>query len=472
MLAGEDFAGGMIKAALVVLLPVSALAGNLTTFWTTDGGYKMAREYTLPEGSCSTCAITRTWDGTTATTFAAKNETISLVFYLGAGGSAATSVNVAMSSFTGPGGAGIVAVSTTGPNVWNTTSRPYEVFIASYLPMIGITRLSWDSTEYEARDFPPRFRRPYTVNGNNQGVASSTWSARPDHDKFYPDVLIPNELFASSSFTVAANQSQAVWVDVYVSSTQTAGDYTATFTVREGVTVSTQIPVSLHVYNFILPGTSTIKSIVNTSGYNINWRHQNNKFDRLSAAERTTRMRYAQMFKRHKFSAMIGDDLTNDCSQTGKRFPCPGYVDQLSGLAYTAANGYGNASNVGIGDEIYSIGTYGGWDWSQTDSAAFCVAVSSWGYYFANNFPLVRSFVYLTDEPADLTNTNKWSTWMSTIPACQVAGYTVQSMVTANWTNVNTSATYLQLPMSTGWIGVSSTTWESVASSYTSRSNG
>lgn len=450
---------------------MSLFAGNLTTFWAGDGGYKLPREDVLPEGSCSTCTLTRTWDGTTATTFAAKNEVVSLCFYLGAGASTATSVNVLMSSFTGPSGNSIVAVSTTGVNTWNLVGRPYQVFIASYVPNIGITRLSWDASGggYEERDFPTRMRRPYTVNGNNQGVASGTWSDRPDHDKSYPDVLIPNELFASSSFTVNGSHSQMVWVDVYISTSLATGDYTGLFSVYEGVTVSTQIPVTIHVYNFTLPDAPSFPVVAYLTGYNINYRHQGIHWDRTSAANITTRKRYYQMLHAHKLAGMATEDQVNDCGYSNKWFPCPENITRLDGSLYTSANGYANAPGVNTGDQYYSIGPYANWSWSKTDSDAFCTAVSSWGAYFYNNFPTVKSYVQLADET--LTNVDKWSTWMSTIPSCQTSGYKVNSMVTSNWTSVNTSAPNVDMPFSTGWIGTSSATWQIVADSYTAVGN-
>jgi hypothetical protein len=455
-----------------LFLPAGLKAANLTQFWVGDGGYKLARQDLLPNGNCSTCTLTRNWDGTTAKAFGAKNETVGMVLYLGNGSSVdATSVSVAISNLQGPGTSVISYTPHLLSDVTNYTISPIEVFISSYLQIIGETTLSWDPSEYEARDLPQRFRRPCTVNANNDCIPNggTLWTDRADHDKFYPDALIPYAQVATSSFTVAKSSSQAIWFDIYIATSMQAGLYRGTITVNEGVVVSTAIPVNLLVYNFSLPDTPNFKYIVDVSGYDINYRHQGQHFPSTGDPYLTTRKHYYQFFHRHKFSATIGDSPVNYCNNGNADTPCPEYVSALDGSLYTTAQGYGNAPGVGVGDQIYSIGTYAQWQtaqWSTTDSANFCVNVSSWGFYFKNNFPNVRSFVYLSDEASDLTNTERWATWMSTISACQTSGYNVESWTTANLPVAHTSAPHVQMVASTGWINASSTVWQNNANIY------
>lgn len=453
----------MRKGLFLILVSSPLYAGNLTGYFMTDVGTKMARQSLTPSAGTTS----KFWDGTTGTYQAAGNETITPVLYLENGsGSDATNVSVVMSNLVGPSTISSIFVSSS--NVWDTSTRPIQEFYVRYLQILGFTKNSYDIPEYEERDVPPRFQNSYTVNGNNDGVpdAPNNWATRPDANAFYPEILVPYEEIQASSFTVAASSSQAIVWEIFVSTNLSAGSYTGTITIAEGGVTDFTIPVKLTVLGFSLPNTPTYKSIVYMDGYNINYRIEGSHFPAFGGVSQTSRDKFAMMFKRHGLST-IGDSQGNYCSSS-QHYPCPEYQNRLSGALYTAANGYGNARGVGIGDPIYAIGSYGSWQSlvSTSSSLSFCTYVSSWGAYFKNNFPSTRSFLYLADE--SLTGVPTWSEWMSTAPACQTSGYTVNSWVTSNWTDVNTNAPYVNMPATTGWIenGYSSTTWQTLATHY------
>jgi hypothetical protein len=462
-----------MKRAFIVagfLLTSSIAHGALSKFWVGDGAYKLPRQDFYPYVNCATCTITRTWDGTTAKLYGAKNETVGFVLYMGnATGADIPEVSVKISSFSGPNGAAIVAPEVSSMNV--TQMRPIEEFYVRYLQIKGMTQLSWDGSEYEQRDLPERFRRPCTTNVNNDCAPNggTLWTDRPDHDKFIPEILVPYEHVAISSFTVAKSSSQAVWFDVYVGTSLPAGNYTARIDVRESLTVSTSIPVALTVYNFTLPASPSLKAITYMSSYNLNYRHQGTHFPSVGGAAQTTRDHYAQFMKRHRFAAVIGDDLVNNCAQSGKDYPCPEYVSRLNGSLYTPTSGYINGPGIGVGDEVYSIGTYSSWPsatWSNTltgGANGFCVNVTSWSAFFNTNFPNTKVFLYLQDEPSDLTLVNKWSTWMST--ECVQTKH-LNSMFTGNIVSAQSSAPHLDMPVSTSFLGASSATWQTAEDAY------
>jgi hypothetical protein len=85
-----------------------------------------------------------------------------------------------------------------------------------------------------------------------------------------PDPLRPTTFGANESLPAGANQP--FWITVYVPPTATAGDYTATLTVRVGG-ASAAVPVQLHVYDFALPATL---------GFDGNW---NTSFQALGGSE-------------------------------------------------------------------------------------------------------------------------------------------------------------------------------------------
>ena len=55
---------------------------------------------------------------------------------------------------------------------------------------------------------------------------------------------------------------------------------------------------------------------------------------------------------------------------------------------------------------------------------------------------------------------------MTTAPACQVSGYRTNSVVTSNWTTVQSGAPNLNMPISTGWIGTDTGTWKAAEVHY------
>jgi len=455
--------------ALLILIVSSAApawAGNLDAFWVSDGSHKIARQDFFPGGASSN-TITTNWDGDTGKTFGGKNETVSLVLYMRAGESAATDVSVHLSSFTGPSGAGIVSDEVTLANVYNWQNRPAEMFYVRYLPVQGMSQLMMDPSEYEARHYPPRFRRPCT--GTAPCSPSGTWTDRQDHNKFYPEILVPYEAVRASSFTVAASSSQAIWMDVYIGKDKTPGVYTSEITVREGVTVSTRIPVELTVYNFTLPDKANFRAVGMMAGEQVNLRHQNEEYSE-SAAQVATRNRYRQYFKRHKIDSMIGDDAAS-----GVDAPNAEHRGRLNGSLFSAASGYYNAPGQDTPDSLYSIGTYGSWQgatgWSTTNATSFCDKIDTWASWFATNSPDTLVWLYLEDEPANLTNSNKWSTWVST--SCAHSGsFRVKSMVTDSHYKANSDAPYLEIPVSTSYMGTSSQTVHVTVSSYTTNQDG
>ena len=454
---------------LIVLLSAPCYSANLTYFWVGDGGHKLAAGKQYPLNNCSTCTIGSFWDGTTAKLSVAKNESRGIMVWMWNGsGSSATNVSVKMSSLSGPSGASI-ANSATLPYGDTNYSQPIQEYYTRYLPIKGESLLEWDTTITEECDLPPQFRRPYTIGGLGNCVpnAGTLWTDRPDHDQYYPDILVPYTLVAASSFTVVASSSQGVYFRVFASSTQTAGTYTGTITVMEGVSVSTTIPFQLTVYNFALPDKPTIPFIIDKSNQNITYRHYGNKFPDYNADPYYTTIKHYDQFIHMHRMIPIGDDNVSSDS------PYPIDQARLSGSLYQSATGYTTAGPaIGMGDPVYSIGTYGGWQssWnsgtSTTSASLFCTHVSNWETWFKNNSPTTLSFLYLTDEPSDLTYTNEWSTWMTTAPLCQVSGYRTNSFVTNNWTATQSGAPNLNMPATTEWIGASTTTWKAAEVNY------
>jgi hypothetical protein len=86
-----------------------------------------------------------------------------------------------------------------------------------------------------------------------------------------PDILIPavdpyrHEARNAFPFTIAANQTQSAWFDVFVPPNAPSGYYQGTVTVTNGGSTYTTLPVLLSVWNFTLPSTATLKSVYGTA---------------------------------------------------------------------------------------------------------------------------------------------------------------------------------------------------------------
>jgi hypothetical protein len=128
--------------------------------------------------------------------------------------------------------------------------RPIELFYVRYLQIKGLSFFGYG--KWDERSIPLRFRRPWKGNGVGQGF----WEDRPDHDKFYPDILVPMELVPT--FDIQAGQNQSVWADIYIPKTAQPGTYTGTVVIKESGVESRAVPVQLTVYNFELPDTPSV----------------------------------------------------------------------------------------------------------------------------------------------------------------------------------------------------------------------
>jgi len=421
----------------------------------SDGGIK------VPQDDIPPSTTSYFWDGTSNAYFTeSKNGTLGIELVIGNNTAVDIgSVSVSMSGFTGSGGS-ISSVAVSSSNVWDWTGRPIEQFLERCLKIEGISMLTYE--QYDQQHLPEKFRLPCTMTaGQCSANGGTVWADRPDHDKCIPEIMVPYE-FYGSSFTVYASSSQSIWFDVYIAKTLPAGQYTATITVKEnGSTVKT-ITVNLTVRNSTYPDVPNYKYLLNVGRDDITERMNGVRFPANSNLEPyyTTRKRFLQMAHRHGTTPFGIDNLVGDV-------PSPTDSARLSGDLYASATGYGMARGESTGDTVYSIGTYGSpWQsaWSTTNATVFCAHASAWATYFKNNHPDVRAFIYLADET--LTGVPVWSNWLSTVTACQVSGYKVNGMVTSNWTSVQTGAPYVNMPFSTGWIGVSSPTWQAAANNY------
>ena len=420
---------------------MAAASSAITGVWANDGGDKVTQdELRVTNHTENRTGLThnRTWDGTTIKVFGAHNEIVSFNLILEAGGSApAGSVSVSFDTLTGPGGVTIASSPATGNGVFDWTNRQIELFYARYLQIKGLSYFGYN--KWDERQIPVRFQRPHDDQGNGYG----TWYDRPDHDKYYPDPLVPLELV--KTFNIDAGKSQSIWADIYIPKSAPNGVYNGIVSVSEDGEVTRQIPVQLSVYNFTLPDQPSAKVMGILSSGAIMGRHVTaGTYYNWSSPEglraQAITDKYFQFFHRHKM-ALLGE---NECPVADH--PCDSSITRLDGSLYTASHGY-DGPGVGTPAGVFSIGTYGTWNWMGQDETAMWQHTNNWATWFQSNLPGTQTFLYLQDEPHSsdaLSNNETWARWMLENPG---PGKAIPSLVTTNPVTAQAAIPSLSIPM-------------------------
>jgi hypothetical protein len=106
---------------------------------------------------------------------------------------------------------------------------------------------------------------------------------------------------------------------------------------------------------------------------------------------------------------------------------------------------------MGVGNNVFSIGTFGQWqDWWGTPTAAgMWSRTNGWEHWFAANHEDTERFLYLIDESEDFAQTEKWAGWMKANPG---VGNRLKSFATADLLKAKGSMP--SLAISASWIAL------------------
>lgn len=443
---GSDTPPVVTRAAATPSPAPAPSAGPITAVWANDGGDKVAREE-LRSATGVRPTSNRVWDGHAVSLFAARNEIVSFNLILEAADRRAEDVTVALSALVGPGGRRIAAdQATSRDGVFDWTRRPIELFRVGYLPIRGLSALSYET--YDERHVPARFQRPMDADG----VATGGWADRPDHDAHYPDIAVPLEL--EHGFAIEAPGNQSVWIDVAVPRDTPAGRYAGTVSVEAAGAQRIRIPVVLDVADFALPEEPAVATMVATSYREIAARYTgeadpkpNSPEDRLA---RLILKRQHLLAHRHRISLV--DDNGGAAPWPHDR-PRPDWEDVLSGALFTPANGYAGPGES-LGSGVFAIGLYGGWRdlWKSPDQTGLLRHLDGWETWFRANAPGAKRFLYVADEAQDLSEIERIAGWMKAAPG---PARSVASFATADLLKARTDAPSLAIVAS--WIAVADT---------------
>ena len=356
---------------------------SITAVWANEGGDKVTQDELRATGHAS--AVTSSvWDGACIKTFGAKNEIVSFNVVLEAATSKAAKVGVSLGDLTGPGGTVIRSAPRTTDKLFDWTTTEVELFYVRYLQIQGLSQQAYGTmADWQEATFPKRAQCPGMTQATPDSKPTGSgcpWTQRPVANKFYPDIAVPLELVPT--FDIAASSNQSIWADVYIPKTAPSGVYGAVLTVTENGAVTHEVPVSLRVRNFTLPDAPSAKTMLFTSLGDLS--------PRYGSAAQTALVNERLMAHRHRIS-LIGDDSSQSGTQPGAD-----YVGVLDGSFFSAANGYAGPG-AGTGQDVYSIGTYGGLTEGSTQSQ-FDGVFTGWETWFEANSPSTERFVYLCDE--------------------------------------------------------------------------
>lgn len=397
---------GICIVILIVLIGFNATTPYAqdtvnTVVWANTGGDKVTQDEHRASNDPS-AVLNSVWDGEHINIFGAKNEVVVFNLIIESPDQATNGVSIVFDQLNGPDGATIGSIPAQGNGVFNWIDRNIELFYVRYLEIKGLSLLSYET--YDERHIPERLRRPH-----NQDEGTGTWEDRPDHNKFYPDIAVPLELVPT--FDIVAGQNQSIWVDLYIPKDAVTGIYQGELSVQiDGATAHT-VPVELNVRDFTLPDVPSAQTMLYMGYEDINQRYLGDPYPEDQAAVTALQGIHFMMAHRHRIS-MIGDELSNE---EGRDQPSAPWLPRLDGSLYTADNGY-EGPGVGVGNGVYSIGTYGSWGWQDEDEAAMWEHADNWVNWFDANAPNTDYFLYLIDESEDFPQTEQWANWITTNP--------------------------------------------------------
>jgi hypothetical protein len=421
--------------------------------WANEGGDKVWQSELRAESDPSS-VHNSVWDGTTISLFGARNEVVGFNLVIEAPTSDAVDVQVSLDSLTGPNGASITTrAASPDEYLFDYVGRDIELFYVRYLEIRGLSRLPYENY-YDERHVPERCRRPHD---GRFALPDTYWEDRPCHNQFFPEILVPLEFY--TPFTITAGTNQSIWGDIYIPKTVPTGFYTGTIDIVEDSVLVRQVSISLRVRNFTLPDLPSARTMLFYEQGNINEVYLGNGWLAPGTQAYTQSLqladRHFKMAHRHKMSLIGGYEEPADLEAT--------WMDRLDGDLFTPAQGY-DGPGVGVGNNVYSIGTYGGWPWRGGTRQDMWDNTDIWVNWFdAQDFGTpTEYFLYLIDESIDYAQTEQWAQWMDNNPG---PGQRLKSMATIGLPAAAANVPSLDVPATWSGFGITAL-WQAAADQY------
>ena len=341
---------------------------GVNRIWALDDGEKI--KYEDIDNQLASDPNNAVWKDSTINIFGGRNEIVAFQLIIQSETGGAENVNVIISDLKN--GTEIIPGSKSGSSdPYDNRDRYIELFTEHYLNIATRSAPLW--------------------------LFAQSAAPSPYYSGWVPDCLIP---FSAASgkggapFSIAANSSQGIWVDVLIPKDAMDGIYSGKVTVTVSDKTVREIPLLMKVYNFTLPDSTHLKNMFGMLPWDLAKRHG---VQTWSASYFTLEAKYYQMAHRHRFD--IVSEVPNLTFMTDY------YKRYLTGEMYTAASGYsGPGENIGNG--TFSIGYGGafpdeyGSSPANMNKADWWAGSDAWAAWFEENAPGVEYHKYLfPDEP-------------------------------------------------------------------------
>ena len=419
---------------------------HIAYVWANTGEDKVTHEELRASQDPAT-VLNSVWDGTGISLFGARNEVVAFNLILESPTNDAEQVEVRLASLTNEAGETINTRADNDP--FNFVGQNIELFYVRYLEIKGIsTDLFFAGYDYDEQHIPQRCRRPMDAEG--EGVGS--WTDRPCHNLLYPEIAVPLELH--TPFTIPAGMNQSIWSDIYIPKEISAGTFTGVVEIWESGSLAWEIPIALTVRDFTLPDLPAARTMLFVSAENIADRYL--RSDDPTSVETVGLVdTHFQLAHRHKISLIDESVPINEMNQA--------WTARLSGELFTAENGY-DGIGIGVGNNVYSVGTYGSWEWQEGTREDMWRETDAWVNYFdSQNFATPTDyFLYLIDESDEYEMIEQWAGWIDANPG---PGQAMPGLATLDLPLAAENIPSLDIPTSWARFGVTNL-WQEAANLY------
>lgn len=344
-----------ITAAFIILLLLlttaesSQSAGSALAIWAVSDGEKIERdELNSPHKRGNTV-----WNGKRIRLFGARNEIVAFQLIAEAGPTGIRQLSAALPELSLKSGRQKIIYRPPGGDPSQSVGRPIQLFSVNYLDVPRATGASWFYKSAAAHPSDPTGWKPVQLVPENSRAGRGGFP-----------------------LSVAPNQNQAIWVEIYLARDLPSGLYQGRVKVNADGK-QTAIPVELELFDFTLPDDNSLPAMVF---------YENSQ--PLLYQGRNLDAEYHRFAHRHRVELVHAYSIETVKAAAGR----------FSGEDFTRANGY-EGPGAGIGNRIVPATFYGpGKDFDERESA--WRKSNAWISFLKEHLPNAITFLYLPDEPS------------------------------------------------------------------------
>src|SRR6185369_9968069 len=340
----QSFTTGLV---VLYMLCSQAVFGSVRTTWAVNDGEKVERDDLNNPNKHANSA----WDGSKVKIFGARNEIIAFQLIVEADQEGIKKLDVELPQLTH--GKAKITYAPPGADPTNYAGRPIQIFSVNDMNVEVASHAEW----------------LYKVGSPAAPKDSTGWK---------PVQLIPENARAGVGgfpLRVAANQNQAVWIEIYTDRNLPAGIYSGTITVDADGRKQT-IPIELELFDFTLPDQNSMHAMVYYESLQPKL-YQGRDLD----------SEYHRFAHRQRIELVHAYDIDSATSAAGR----------FDGSDFTKAKGY-EGPGLGVGNQIIPRTFYGPGK-TFDDRASAWREADSWITFLKARFPHAITFLYLPDEP-------------------------------------------------------------------------